>query len=166
MQLDAALTEFAYSKDHSPASRRWYKSRLDAFTAWAAAEGTTKVEDLSAALVRRYIEHRRTTLSAATGKPLDSHTLHGHVRAIRALLNWAAAEDLLDERVPKRVGLPKMEYKVLAIFSPEQVDRLLRACEASERPARDKAMLAGPPRHRHARQRTLWVNPGGCDLHR
>lgn len=141
MQLAAALIEFNYAKDHTPASRQWYKSRLGAFTAWAEAEGTANVEDLTAPLVRRYIEHRRTT-PAASGKLLDSHTLHGHVRAIRALLNWAAAEELLDERVPKRVALPKREQKVLAIFTPQQVDRLLRACEASEAPARDKAMLA------------------------
>jgi len=44
---------------------------------------------------------------------------HPHVRrAIRALLNWAASEDLLDERISKRVALPKREQKVLGILSP------------------------------------------------
>jgi site-specific recombinase XerD len=165
MQLAIALTEFAYAKDHTAESRRWYKGRLGAFMDWAAAEGTTKVEDLTPSLIRRYIEHRRTTLSAATGKPLDSHTLQGHARAIRALLNWAASEDLLDEKVAKRVALPKREQKVLPILSPQQVDRLLRACDASETPARDKVILAGPPRHRHTRIRTLWPHLGGRDLH-
>ncbi len=48
---------------------------------------------------------------------------HPHVRrAIRALLNWAASEDMLDERISKRVALPKRDQKVLGILSPLQHD--------------------------------------------
>jgi hypothetical protein len=32
MRFDIALTEFAYSKVWSPASRAWYDSRLGAFS--------------------------------------------------------------------------------------------------------------------------------------
>jgi site-specific recombinase XerD len=144
MELAAAFTEFAYAKDHTAESRRWYKCRLGAFMAWAQAQGVTDIEDVTAPIVRRYIEHRRTT-PCKTGKPLDSHTLHGHTRAIRALLNWAAQEDLLDEKVAHRVSLPKREQKVLGLLEPAQVERLLQACEGSETPeyvARDKAIIA------------------------
>jgi site-specific recombinase XerD len=94
--------------------------------------------------VRRYIEERRTA-PAKSGQPLDSHTLHGHVRAIRAWLHWAAAEELLDDKVAKRIALPKREQKVLAVLTSEQVTRLFRAAEAGESAAlvaRDKALLA------------------------
>jgi site-specific recombinase XerD len=141
MQLAAALTEFGYAKDHSAESRRWYKSRLGAFICWGEEQGVTNIEDITTALVRRYVDYRRNT-PANHGQPLDSHTLHGHVRAIRALLYWAAEDDLLDRQVPKRVKLPTKEQKLLAVFTPQQLDRLMRACDSNETPQRDKAMLA------------------------
>jgi len=141
MQLAAALVEFGYAKDHTPASRAWYKSRLGAFIRWVEAQGITNIEDITTALVRRYVDYRRTTPSKH-GTPLDSHTLHGHVRAIRALLNWAVQDDLLDEKVPKRVALPNREQKLLAVFTPEPIDRLMHACESGKTPQRDKAILA------------------------
>ncbi len=144
MELHAAFTEFLYAKDHSPASKAWYTSRLGAFMRWTEAQGTTSVEDITAPLIRRYIDERRTA-PCKTGKPLDSHTLHGHVRAIRAWLNWAAREDLVDEKVPHRVSLPKREQKVLGILSPAHIELLFRASDQSETPeyvARDRALLA------------------------
>lgn len=144
MLLSDALIEFSYAKDHSPASRTWYRSRLGAFFEWAAEQGISEVAGVTAPLVRRYLDTRRTAISR-TGKPLDSHTLHGHARAIRAFLRWAVKDDLLDERVPKRLEMPKREQKVMTVFSPEQVGALFRACEGAESPAfvaRDKAILA------------------------
>lgn len=145
MHLQAALTEFEYSKDHTPSSRAWYGSRLGAFVSWATAQGIVDIEALTAPLIRRYVEERRNTPSTRRGQPLSSHTLHGHVRAIRALLNWASREELLDEKIVRRVALPKREQKVLAIFTARQLDLLFRACEQSETPeyvARDKALIA------------------------
>ena len=37
MLLAAALVEFGYAKDHTPASRAWYKSRLGVFISWVEA---------------------------------------------------------------------------------------------------------------------------------
>jgi site-specific recombinase XerD len=137
MHLDDALTEFAYSKDHSPESRRWYRTRLGAFTTWAKDQGVTEIEAVDAPLVRRYIEHRRTT-PIKGGTLIDSHTLHGYTRAIRTLLNWAASEDLLDARVAKRVALPKKTVKVLPVLTAQQVERMFDACESP----RDKSIMA------------------------
>jgi hypothetical protein len=68
------------------------------------ADAFTELERITALLVRRYIDERRTVPSR-TGKPLDSHTLIGHVRAIRALLHWAVVEGIIDANVPKRIAL-------------------------------------------------------------
>jgi site-specific recombinase XerD len=110
MQLSEALVEFAYSKDHSQESRRWYRYRLDAFTSWLAEQDVDHVEDITAPLLRRYPDYRRTAISR-TGKPLDSHTLHGHARAVKTFLNWAVTEDLIDGKLPKKVMLPRRAVK-------------------------------------------------------
>jgi site-specific recombinase XerD len=138
------LIEFSYAKDHTPSSRQWYHSRLGAFITWTQQQGVEDLEAITAPLIRRYLDMRRTAISR-TGRPLDSHTLHGHARAIRAFLRWAVKEDLLDERVPKRVEMPKREQKLMTVFSPEQIEALFRACDQSETPAqvaRDRAILA------------------------
>ncbi|MGZ3582731.1 MAG: hypothetical protein ACXWP6_08360, partial [Ktedonobacterales bacterium] len=98
MLLDAALIELAYAKDWTPQTRAWYDTHLPPFVAWAKQQGVTTIEDVTAPLVRRYIEYQRTR-PTKTGKPLDSYTLHGHVAAVRTLLFWAAAEDLIDEKI-------------------------------------------------------------------
>jgi site-specific recombinase XerD len=141
MTLDESLPEFLLAKDHSPASRAWYISRLGAFMTWASAHGVTTLDGVTAPLVRRYVDERRQTPSSR-GHPLDSHTLHGHVRAIRAWLNWAAAEELLDDKVAKRIALPKREQKVLQVLAPQQCERLLLAAARSTQPLRDQTLVA------------------------
>src|SRR5579884_380362 len=144
MLLFDALQEFELSKDHSPSSKQWYLSRLSSFIAWMTEQDVTTIEAVSAPLVRRYIDFRRTAPSK-TGKPLDSHTLHGHVRAIRAFLNWAIGDDLINEKVVKRIALPVREQKILPVLSKPQIDRLFAACDTSETPeyvARNRAILA------------------------
>jgi len=145
MQLHAALVELGFSKDWTPASRKWFTGRISTFIRWAAEQGVTEIEDVTAPLVRRYIDYRRTTPSEVTGKLLSTYTLYGHVLAVKDLLNWAIREDLLDEKVVKRIERPKREQKVLAVFTPQQIDRLFAACdqgETTEQIARDKAILA------------------------
>jgi site-specific recombinase XerD len=128
MLLETALTEFSFAKDHSAQSRRWYASRLGAFAQWVTQQNVSNISDITPSLVRRYIEHRRVT-PTAKGTPLSTHTLHGHVRAIKTLLNWAASDDLVDEKLTKRIALPKKEQKVIPVYTPEQIDRLLDACD-------------------------------------
>ena len=130
MELADAFTELAYAKDWTPSSRRWFTSQPELFFAWAGDQGITDLEHITAPLVRRYVDERRTALSR-TGKPLESHTLNGHVRAIRALLHWAVVEGLVDANVPKRIALPRKEQKILAILSDEQISRLFRAAQWS-----------------------------------
>lgn len=131
MRLEDTFTEFTFAKDHSPASRRWYSTRLSAFIAWLHDMGCNDIEQVTPALVRRYVEYRRGT-PTAKGTPLSTHTLHGIVRSIKTFLNWAARDELIDERITKRIELPKKEQKIIPIFTPEQIDRLLMACDQSD----------------------------------
>lgn len=138
MQIESALLEFAYSKDHSAESRRWYRARLQAFTAWLRDQGVSELEGITAPLVRRYVDYKRTTDSPRTGKPLDSHTLHGHVRAVKTFLRWAALDGLIDEKLTRRITMPKRSEKLLPVLTPDQVRRLTLACES----VRDRAILS------------------------
>jgi integrase/recombinase XerD len=109
--------------------------------AWAKEHGVTALEGLTAPLIRRYIDHLQHRPTKA-GKLLDSFTVHGHVRAIRTLLFWAASEDLIDEKIPKRIAPPRREQKVLAVLSDEQMSRLFRVAQSTDTPTRDVALLS------------------------
>lgn len=144
MQLRAAFVEFSLSKDWTPSSQDWFKDRLHAFFAWCDSQNVAEVESITAPLVRRFIEYRRT-VKRRDGQPISSHTIHGDVRCIKSFLNWAAREDLIDEKIVKRIDLPKREQKVIPTFTPKQIELLFAACErgeTAEQVARDKAILA------------------------
>src|SRR5581483_8104850 len=114
MLLSDAVIELRYAKDWSKESARWYAGRLKLFTDWAAMQGATTLEDVTPILVRRYLAYLQERPSAS-GKRLDSHTVHGHVRIIRTLLFWAVSEGLIDETVPRRIKPPRKEEKVLQV---------------------------------------------------
>jgi integrase/recombinase XerD len=138
MHPSAAVTEFLYAHDHAAKSHRWYAAMLGTFAEYSTAHGVTDVGDLSAPLVRRFFDAVRQRTEPRTSRPLTSHTVHGYARAVRALLNWCVQDGLLDERVPKRVAMPRRAQKVIPALSAQQIDRLLRAATAS----RDKALVA------------------------
>jgi len=102
----------------------------------------------SRAHLRQFSRDLRETPSASTGKPIASHTLHGYLRAVKSLLNWAFNESYIDERLTRKLETPKLDEKVVAIFTRKHIDALLHACdtdmgvELPQQAARDKAILA------------------------
>ena len=141
LALADALTEFLYAKDLTPASVRWYREKLTACMDWLAGHGVTTLDGITAPLARRYLDARRMTLTPRGVLP-STYTLHGHARALRAFLFWAAAEGLMDEKIPKRIALPKREQVVLRILDDGQVERLFHAARKSPTPHRDTALLS------------------------
>jgi site-specific recombinase XerD len=114
MRLEAAITELGYAKDWTRQTRKWYDSRLGAFVCWAHAQSVNELEQITPPLVRRYVEHLQIR-PAKCGAVLDSFTVHGHIRAIRTLLFWAVEEELIDEKISRKIKPPKREQKVLQV---------------------------------------------------
>ncbi len=141
MLLTEATTELRYTKDWTRQTTQWYERRLRPFIAWCKAQGVTELEAVTAPLVRRYMEYLQKRPSRR-GELLDSFTVHGHIAAIRTLLFWAVAEDLIDERIPRRIQPPRREQKVLQILSEQQLTLLFKAASQTDTPLRDTALLA------------------------
>lgn len=139
MELKSALDAYFFSKELQPRSREWYAAKLTAFIAWCQEHTCTvhqnqtrQVEDLQTTHVREYLNHLQVTPSSAlnhVGTPPGTQTVHGYARAIRAWLNWCIGEDLVAERVTKRLEMPKREQNLIAIFTNEQIAELLAACK-------------------------------------
>ncbi|HZC04850.1 MAG TPA: tyrosine-type recombinase/integrase [Ktedonobacterales bacterium] len=138
MRPAVAVTEFLYAHEYAAKSLIWYQQMLGVFTSFCDVEQIADIGEVSAPLVRRFFDTVRARTDPRTGQPISSQSVHGYARAVRALLNWCVREGLLDERVPRRIAMPKREQKVIATLSVDQIERLLRAAQS----ARDKAIIA------------------------
>ncbi len=125
MHLYAAVEAYFLAKDLTPSARRWYTQKLDTFTHWCVQHDTTAIEAVNAPTVRQFVADMRTTPSPRSGQLMTSNTLHGYMRAIKGFLNWCVREDLLEEKVVKRLEMPKREQKVIATFTKQHMEKLL-----------------------------------------
>lgn len=145
MKLTTALDDYRYATlDLSPRTRQWYDEKLRTFQTWAAETGTSELEDVTPAHVRRYLAYLRENPSQQTGKLRSTYTLHGHAQVVKGFLSWCAKEDLISDRIAKRIDLPKVERKVIETFTPDQIKKLLYVTVKEMSPAlaaRDKAIL-------------------------
>jgi integrase/recombinase XerD len=146
MQVRQALDEYQYATlDHSPMTRRWYVQKLEAFAQWCHAQQLDDLDSVKPIEVRRFIGELRERDSQRTGRPLSSYTLHGYAQVIKGFLAWCAKEELISERVAKRIEMPRVEIKVIETFNEEHIKRLFAACTHELTPtliARNKAILA------------------------
>ena len=120
----------------TPEAMRWYRQKLDTFCAWA------KDAPLTTPTINRFLTHLQRTPSVATGAPLSSYTVHGYAQVVKSFVRWAEENDLI-AKAP-RVTMPKVEEKVIEVFSEAQIRQMLQATHQEETPAlghRDRAVL-------------------------
>lgn len=146
MELSQALDEYRYAiLQLSPTTQAWYLQKLSVFLAWCATQNKNTLDQLTAGDLRRFLADARNRHNRQTGAPISSYTLHGYMQVIKGFLAWCAKEDLVSERLAKRVEMPPVDIKVIETFSQEQIKRLFAACTTARTPAliaRDRAILA------------------------
>jgi site-specific recombinase XerD len=144
VDIIAAQAEWRYAceaRDYSPNALRWNDHKVRRFTRWCVVQGVTQIEDVTASLVNRFI--------VALLRDLTDHTRKAYAQSVKAFLNWCAREDLIredliSERIPKRIATPRVTQKVIQTVTPEQIRRLLAACEREDygwMRARDRAII-------------------------
>jgi site-specific recombinase XerD len=122
---------------HSPRSLEWREQKLSRFVAWCAGQGLRDVESVTLPIVHRFLAELPPTLS--------DFTRNGYARVLKAFLHYCAREDLVPERLAKRIQMPKMPQKVIEVFTPSQIKLLMAAAshEATQVLAhRDRAIMA------------------------
>jgi site-specific recombinase XerD len=140
MDIIAAGQEWQFAgraRGHSHRSLDWNQRKLRRFSEWCATQDIRDVEAVTAALVNRFL----VSLPPA----LTNQTRKGYAQSIKALLNYCAREDLVSEKIPHRISMPRVTAKVIETYTPDQVRRLLAACEREVYPAmrvRDRALVS------------------------
>jgi integrase/recombinase XerD len=149
MDVKQAVEEYKYAiLTLSPKTQSWYLEKLVIFAAWCEQKGIT-LETLRAADIRRFIDEQSKRINPQTGKLLTTYTLHGYARTIKRFLNWCAKEEGLEElvpdKLPKRIEMPRIEQKIIEVFTEDHIARLFKACEkevSATLVVRDKAILS------------------------
>jgi site-specific recombinase XerD len=136
MHPATAVTEFLYSRDLAPASQRYYAGALTVFVDYLATREVNDVVHIEPPTVRDFLDTCKSRQNR-NGNALSFYTVHAYARAIRAFLRFLVSDDLLDARITKRLVMPRLEKKVLAVLTPAHLDTLMRAATST----RDKAIV-------------------------
>lgn len=138
MGLEQIWQNFLYHlrvKRRSPATIRYYQVTQRTLEQFLREQGLqSEVEALT-------VSHLRAFLLSLEEKGLGPGGIHAHGRAVKALFNWATAEELIDRNPARRLSLPSLPRERLPTVTTEHLKQLLIACKASDRPLRDTAMV-------------------------
>lgn len=151
MQIQDALDAFYFrNKSLSPQSQEWYQKKLKMFVAWCKTHDYEQLEQITAKIIRAYLDELAARNNLKAEKRLSSYTVHGQARALRAWFNWLEATEEFEQHVQPGIGskfpMPRIQKKTVKIFSKAEIKKLFAACEdesaTPEVATRDKAILA------------------------
>ncbi len=115
----------------TPATLRWYRKYIGALLGWLREQGVVLVGDVTPDLLRRYLVETQARGLAAT-------TVHHHASAARTLFLFLEYEGRLPGDNPmRRVRMPRLPKELLPALTPEDVHKLLNACDTE----RDRALV-------------------------
>ena len=136
--LDVALREFLLDRQAmrcTPKTLQHYEYTAGGFAAWLKGQGVQDVGHITPGHIRAYLVDLQT-------RGLKDTTQHAHARGVKAWLNWLVKEGELAESPMRRVTMPRLEARVPPPFSPEDVQKLLAACDRKTlRGARNYALV-------------------------
>ena len=144
MTLDQLIESYLRAcklQSKTTATLKWYVRRLGHFKAFVQTQGSAMMaKDLALDDGERYVialmeqNHRwpQHPYSPPKAGSLSKFTVHGHVRAIRALTNWATLNGYLQEDPFARLPVPKLPKKLIEILSEEEIERLFKAADSLE----------------------------------
>lgn len=157
MQVREAAEEYLASlKRHSKETIKNYRFFLGAFCAWCDQQepAAPQLEEIRAKVVDRFVDHlRESYVSRSPGKDsgggISSSTLYTYVKVILSFLYWCLEDEEYSQYVKtatvKRIKKPRVEQKIIEVFSPEQFDALVAATKReynAHLQCRDRAILA------------------------
>jgi len=127
-----------------------YQAVLERFATWLVAVDAVYVDQLSLSHLRAWVAHLQKTPSRL-GDSLSDRTVHQYALCLLVFCHWLEQEELIAKPITTRFKLPRVEKKFVPTFTPEDVEKLLGACEADKRysapirkalTARNRAMVS------------------------
>ncbi len=131
--LQDAVTSFYLDRQANGVSGytlTWYRTYVGAVIEWLAAQTVTDPARVTP-------NHMRAWLIELKERELAERTIHHHASAARAFFNFCIGEGIIETTPMAHVKMPRLPKEILPAFTPDDVQRLLAACET----ARDRAIV-------------------------
>ena len=109
---------------YSPKTLEHYTYTVGSFVAFLQAHGVTDPTAITP-------HHVRAFLVTLQERNLRDTTQHAHARGIKTFLRWLVAEGDLDVSPMSRVTMPKLEKRIPAPFTPQDIRDLLATPDRS-----------------------------------
>ncbi|MFC1873727.1 tyrosine-type recombinase/integrase [Chloroflexota bacterium] len=115
----------------------WYAANLKRFLQFLKSNNmSTSVKEIGITEVRRFIHHLQSEVVRWEDKPdisdsgrLSPFSVQGYVRTIKAFWSWLLEEGYVEENPIARLKLPRVPHKVIATYSPEQIQALIHSLD-------------------------------------
>jgi site-specific recombinase XerD len=122
---------------------RDYQRVLANFAEWLETQGVTDTDQLELSHLRAWMSKIQGTISQR-GKPYSDSTVQQFGLHMISFCHWLEHEGTIEKPITTRFKLPRVEKKMLITFTPEEVNRLLAACEDGTyyKPGLQKALTA------------------------
>ena len=137
-RLSAALHAFLLSREAmrcTPKTLEHYRYTVGSFVAFLRGEGVTTLDAITSG-------HIRAFLVALQRRGVKDTTQHAHARGVKTFLRWLVSEGELDTSPMERVPMPRLDQRMPAPFTLEDITTLLNTCAIrTAKGARDYALI-------------------------
>ena len=133
--IERYLRALTAERDVSPLTTEAYRSDLEQFAEWLERAGITALDAIDRTILRRYVAflgQRRYARRSIARK----------ASALRSLLRWALAQDLLDSDPSEDLAIPKLDRPLPKVLKPAHAAALCAIpSEHTPEGLRDRAIL-------------------------
>jgi integrase/recombinase XerD len=127
--------------DRSPLTRISWRTRFQVFMEWCREQRIETVSQVRTEDLETFLAELRTRPTAQGGAGYAPQTIEGYHRMLRALFNYLSKRRYLAANPAELVEKPRLPQKEHAILLPEDVARLLAACEGRSNRLRNRAEI-------------------------
>lgn len=154
MKIETALQDYITLLEINKCSATTVKERkrcLNEFLNWLQAEhNVTETEQLQLAHLRNWLAHvqkapnQRDVRFGKAPRQLKDSTIHTYSIIMLTFCHWLEHEGIIEKPITQRFKLPKVEEKFIPTYTPDDVQKLLDACQAgyTGRPELARAITA------------------------
>jgi site-specific recombinase XerD len=147
MEISKAIQEFLEIRELENCSAktlRTYEQRLRYFSEWLQSEcGIVEVEAIRLEHLRGWMAHLKKTLTYR-GEARSDDTIYSYGQSLVVFCHWLEREERVTHSITKHFKLPRVEEKFIPTFTPDDIEKLLKACEdnGAYNPEIRKALIA------------------------
>lgn len=115
----------------SPKTLRTYEQRLRYFSNWLISTHSIDcIEDLKLDHLRGWMGYLKKT-PTYRNKSLSDDSIHSYGQSLLTFCRWLEEDELIEKPISSRFKLPRVEKKFIPTYTPEDIKKLLDACEDS-----------------------------------